>query len=176
MTFSAMPSIRSTARRFLCSGSRAVLAVAVGTGIALTPLPALAAPAVDVAAVAEASSAARGSAAQIAVHTAMAQRGKPFGWGASGPNRFDCSGLVMYAYGKAGVRLPHSSGGQSRMGRPVSRADLRPGDLIFFYRPVGHVAMYIGNGQMVYAPSSGDVVKVGRVANMPGYNSARRVG
>jgi cell wall-associated NlpC family hydrolase len=61
------------------------------------------------------------------------------------------------------------------MGEPVARADLRPGDLVFFYDPVGHVGLYIGDGQMVHAPTSGDVVKVSYVDDMPEYNSARRV-
>ena len=71
--------------------------------------------------------------------------------------------------------LPHSSSGQSRLGVPVSRDQLQPGDLIFFYSPVSHVAMYIGNGQMVHASTSGQPVKVVSVDSMPGYNSARRI-
>ena len=104
------------------------------------------------------------AAAQIAVDTAMAQRGKPYVWAASGPGRFDCSGLTAYAYrGRRRSRLPHSSALQSQMGQPVSRDDLQPGDLVFFYSPVSHVGIYIGNGQMVHAPTSGDVVKVASV-------------
>jgi cell wall-associated NlpC family hydrolase len=114
-------------------------------------------------------------AAQVAVNTALAQVGKPYVWGASGPNSFDCSGLTSYAYAAAGVTLPHSSSAQSRMGTPVSRDALQPGDLIFFYSPVSHVAMYIGNGQMVHASTSGTPVQVVNVASMPNYNSARRV-
>jgi cell wall-associated NlpC family hydrolase len=114
-------------------------------------------------------------AAQIAVNTAMAQRGKPYVWAAAGPGSFDCSGLMQYAYGAAGISLPHSSLGQSRMGTPVSRNALQPGDLVFFYSPVSHVGMYIGNGNMVNAPTAGDVVKVIPLASMPGYVSARRL-
>jgi cell wall-associated NlpC family hydrolase len=118
---------------------------------------------------------ANSQAAQVAVNTALAQVGKPYVWGASGPGSFDCSGLTSYAYAAAGVALPHSSSAQSGMGTPVSRDALQPGDLIFFYSPVSHVAMYIGNGQMVHASTSGTPVQVVDVGSMPGYNSARRV-
>ncbi|MGZ6825631.1 MAG: NlpC/P60 family protein [Mycobacteriales bacterium] len=101
-----------------------------------------------------------GSAAQIAVKVAMSELGKPYVWGASGPDSFDCSGLTMYAYGAAGISLPHYTGAQWGAGRHVSRSELRPGDLIFFEQSLGHVGMYIGNGQFVHAPHTGDVVKV----------------
>jgi cell wall-associated NlpC family hydrolase len=100
--------------------------------------------------------------------------GDPYVWGAAGPDAFDCSGLTEYAYGAAGVYLPHSSNMQSTMGTPVSYYDLKPGDLVFFYSPVSHVAMYIGNGQIVTAPHTGDVVKVTELAYMPEYAGARR--
>ena len=115
------------------------------------------------------------AAAQAAVSTALAQVGDPYVWGAAGPGSFDCSGLTQYAYAAAGISLPHSSSMQSRMGVPVSRSSLQPGDLIFFYSPVSHVAMYIGNGQMVHASTSGQPVKVVSVDSMPNYNSARRI-
>jgi cell wall-associated NlpC family hydrolase len=114
-------------------------------------------------------------AAQAAVDAAMAQRGKPYVWAAAGPRSFDCSGLTQFAYRAAGVSLPHSSRLQSQMGQAVPRADLRPGDLVFFYSPVSHVGIYIGNGQMVHAPTSGDVVKVAPVDAMGGYARARRI-
>jgi peptidoglycan DL-endopeptidase CwlO len=114
-------------------------------------------------------------AAKIAVDTALAQRGKPYVWAASGPGSFDCSGLVQYAYGAAGIGLPHSSRMQSQMGVPVSRDQLQAGDLVFFYSPVSHVGIYIGNGQMVHAPTAGDVVRVADIDAMGGYNSARRL-
>ena len=114
-------------------------------------------------------------AAQIAVDTAMAQRGKPYVWAASGPSSFDCSGLTAYAYRAAGIGLPHSSALQSRIGQAVSRAQLQPGDLVFFYSPVSHVGIYIGNGQMVHAPTSGDVVKVASVDSMGGFAGGRRI-
>jgi cell wall-associated NlpC family hydrolase len=114
-------------------------------------------------------------AAQIAVDTAMAQRGKSYVWAASGPGSFDCSGLMLYAYAAAGVHLPHSSAMQGQIGTPVSRSELQPGDLVFFYSPVSHVGMYIGNGQMVHAPTFGDVVKVASIDAMGSYSHAMRV-
>ena len=114
-------------------------------------------------------------AAQIAVDTAMAQRGKPYVWAAGGPGSFDCSGLTSFAYRAAGVSLPHSSRMQSQMGQAVPRDQLQPGDLVFFYSPVSHVGIYIGNGQMVHAPTSGDVVKVSSIDSMGGYAGARRI-
>jgi cell wall-associated NlpC family hydrolase len=116
------------------------------------------------------------AAAQTAVDTAMAQRGKPYVWAAAGPGSFDCSGLMQYAYRAAGIALPHSSLGQSQMGTPVARNALQPGDLVFFYSPVSHVGMYIGNGNMVHAPTAGDVVKVTPLAFMGSYAGARRFG
>jgi len=111
--------------------------------------------------------------AQKAVDTALAHVGQPYVWGAAGPNAFDCSGLTQYAYAAAGVTLPHSSKVQSTMGTAVSRADLQPGDLVFFYSPVSHVGMYIGNGQMVHASTFGKPVVVTSV-DMKGYVGARR--
>jgi peptidoglycan DL-endopeptidase CwlO len=117
--------------------------------------------------------AAPSEAAQVAVETAMAQRGDPYVWAAAGPNAFDCSGLTQYAYAAAGITLPHSSSAQSRMGTAVPRAQLQPGDLVFFHSPVSHVGMYIGNGKMVHASTSGKPVLVTSV-DMAGYAGARR--
>ena len=72
-------------------------------------------------------------------------------WGGAGPNSFDCSGLTMAAYATVGISLPHHAADQATMGTPVTRANLQPGDLIFWYSPVGHVSIYIGNGQMIHA-------------------------
>ena len=116
------------------------------------------------------------AAAQKAVDTGLAQVGDPYVWGAGGPDAFDCSGLTQYAYSAAGVSLPHSSSSQSGMGQAVSRSELQPGDLVFFYSPVSHVGMYIGNGQMVHASTSGQPVKVASLDSMGSYNSARRIG
>jgi cell wall-associated NlpC family hydrolase len=112
-------------------------------------------------------------AAQVAISTAMGQRGKPYVWAGSGPGSFDCSGLTAYAFRAAGIPLPHSSRLQSQMGQAVPRDQLQPGDLVFFYSPVSHVGIYIGNGQMVHAPTSGDVVKVAPL--MGGFSGARRI-
>ena len=107
-----------------------------------------------------------GGSLQAVVDRALAQRGRPYVWAASGPGSFDCSGLVQYAFQAAGMSLPHSSRMQSQMGTPVSRAEARAGDLVAFYSPVSHIGIYLGNGQMVHAPTSGDVVKVASVDNM----------
>ena len=126
-------------------------------------------------AVSTAAPAADGVAGTV-VAAAMAQRGKPYVWAASGPGSFDCSGLTQYAFRAAGISLPHSSRLQSQMGAAVSRSALQPGDLVFFYSPVSHVGIYVGNGQMVHAPTSGDVVKVASIDSMGGYAGARRIG
>jgi cell wall-associated NlpC family hydrolase len=98
--------------------------------------------------------------AQTAVDAALSQVGKPYRWAAAGPDAYDCSGLTMWAWAQAGVSLPHNSGMQQASITPVSQSDLQPGDLIFFGSPVHHVAMYIGNGQMVEAPYTGQFVRV----------------
>ncbi|TVR17449.1 MAG: hypothetical protein EA387_16490 [Nitriliruptor sp.] len=96
-----------------------------------------------------------------AVQVALGQVGKPYAWGGSGPNSFDCSGLVTYAYRAAGVtHLPRSSSAMYSATTRISRSDLRPGDLVFYHSPVSHVAIYIGNGQVVEAPNSGNNVRV----------------
>jgi cell wall-associated NlpC family hydrolase len=114
-------------------------------------------------------------AAQVAVDTAVAQVGDPYVWGAGGPNAFDCSGLTQYAYSAAGVSLPHSSRSQSGMGQAVSRDALQPGDLLFYYSPTSHVAMYVGNGQMVHASTAGKPVQVVSFTSMSGFTHARRI-
>jgi cell wall-associated NlpC family hydrolase len=114
-------------------------------------------------------------AAQAAVDTALAQVGDPYVWGAGGPNAFDCSGLTQYAYSAAGVSLPHSSRSQAGMGQSVSRDQLQPGDLLFYYSPTSHVAMYVGNGQMVHASTAGKPVQVVSFNSMSGFTHARRI-
>lgn len=98
--------------------------------------------------------------AQVAVDTALAQLGKPYRWAGSGPNSFDCSGLTSFAWRAAGVSIPRSSRAQYGATTRVSRADLRPGDLVFYHSPISHVAMYIGGGRVVEAPNSGNVVRI----------------
>lgn len=115
-------------------------------------------------------------AAQIAVDTAYAQLGDPYVWAADGPDSFDCSGLTMYSYAAAGISLPHSANMQSSMGVAVPRDQLQPGDLLFYYSPVSHVGIYIGDGQIIHAPNTGSVVNI-QDAFAPGwdYSHARRV-
>ncbi|MEV8631858.1 C40 family peptidase [Streptosporangium sp. NPDC051023] len=104
--------------------------------------------------------------ARTAVAAAKKQIGDPYRWGASGPGAFDCSGLVQYAWRKAGVSLPRVTGSQYRAVRKkVSWSRLRPGDLLFFYGK-GHVGMYVGHGKMVHSPSSGKTV---RIVTLKGY-------
>ena len=109
------------------------------------------------------------------MNTALAQVGDPYVWAAAGPDGFDCSGLTQFAYAAAGIQLPHSSRMQSTMGTPVSRSALQPGDLLFFFSPVSHVGMYIGNGQMVHASTFGVPVKVASIDSMGSPASARRI-
>ena len=159
----------------------AALALFTGAGIALTPLTASAAAGAAAPAapapvtLAAAPVAAPTHAAQVAVDTALAQLGKPYVWGGTGPGGYDCSGLTYSAYQAAGVSIPRTSRAQSTAGVHVDRAHLQPGDLIFFYEPVGHVGMYIGNGQMVHSSTYGNPVSVVPVDSMWGYNTARRV-
>jgi len=113
--------------------------------------------------------------AGAAMQAALNQRGKPYRFGGAGPDSFDCSGLVDYAYMLAGMPgLPHSAAALQGMGMSVSRANLQPGDLVFFGNPAGHVGIYVGGGMMVNAPSSGQVVKVEPLFG--GYSGARRLG
>ena len=98
--------------------------------------------------------------AGIALKYALKQIGDRYVFGAAGMVTWDCSGLTMRAYQAAGVSLPHSSAAQSRMGKKVSYSSLKPGDLLFYGRPVSHVGIYLGGGKMVHAPRSGSRVKV----------------
>jgi cell wall-associated NlpC family hydrolase len=98
--------------------------------------------------------------AAVAVREAYNKLGSPYKWGAAGPDRFDCSGLTMWVWGKAGVSLPHNSRAQYSAGRKVSRSSLQPGDLVYYGSPIHHVGIYIGGGRMISAPQTGDVVKI----------------
>ena len=105
------------------------------------------------------SSSAPSSAAAKAVAYAKAQLGKPYVWSTEGPNSFDCSGLTMMAWRSAGVSIPRVSRAQYGIGRHVSRSALEPGDLVFFGSPIHHVGMYVGDGMMIEAPYTGQVVR-----------------
>ena len=153
--------------------------VPVGNPLFPPPARAAAAPpvteAVPVQPVAQATPAATPTAAGgSAMSRALGKVGAPYRWGATGPNAFDCSGLVSWAYQSSGVSLPRTSRAMSRVGTPVAKADLRPGDLVFFYRPVSHVGIYLGNGKIVHASSKKYPVKVSDMGRMT-FNSARRV-
>jgi peptidoglycan DL-endopeptidase CwlO len=99
-------------------------------------------------------------AAVKAVRFALAQVGKPYVFGAAGPSSFDCSGLTMASWASAGVGLPHSAADQYNYGHHVAMNALTPGDLLFMYQPIGHVAIYIGDGLMVSAPTEGENVSI----------------
>ena len=103
----------------------------------------------------------------------MAQVGDSYVYGAAGPSSFDCSGLTMMAWGQAGVGLPHSSSAQYSSGPHVSAADLQPGDLVFYYSPISHVGMYIGNGLIVHAANPGSGVLVSDLYSMPYVGAVR---
>jgi len=113
--------------------------------------------------------------AAAAVHYALAQVGKSYVYGAAGPSAFDCSGLTMRAWGAAGVGLPHSSNAQQGYGTRVSESQLQPGDLVFYYSPVSHVGMYIGNGLIVNAENPSVGVRVTGLHSLP-YAGAVRPG
>lgn len=116
--------------------------------------------------------------AGIALRYAVQQIGDNYVWGASGPVRWDCSGLTMRAFQQAGVRLPHSSRAQFGYGRSISRSSLLAGDLVFFGSPISHVGIYIGKGKMVHAPRPGARVQIAAFGNYFGrkkYVGARRL-
>jgi cell wall-associated NlpC family hydrolase len=108
-----------------------------------------------------------GGKAAEAARWALTQQLKPYVWGAEGPRSYDCSGLVMAAYQRVGISLPHYTGDQWTAGRHIAKEDLRPGDLVFFYGDLHHVGIYIGGGMMVHAPQTGDVVRVAPLARRP---------
>ena len=145
-------------------------APAAPVALAVTPVvttaPSLAEPAVAGAAAAATRAA--------ALDHAMSKVGSPYRYGASGPNAFDCSGLVSWAFKKAGKSLPRTSRAQSKVGTPVSRNELQPGDLVFFYKPVSHVGIYIGNNKIVHASTRKSPVKISDISRMK-FNSARRI-
>ncbi|MET8573816.1 NlpC/P60 family protein [Streptomyces sp. NPDC005012] len=114
------------------------------------------------------------SRAAAAIAYAQRKLGSPYVWGATGPNAFDCSGLIQAAYRSAGVSLPRTTYAQIDAGRRVSRSQLRPGDLVFFYPGITHVGMYIGQGRMIHAPNPSAPVRIAPIDEMP-FAGATRV-
>jgi peptidoglycan DL-endopeptidase CwlO len=112
--------------------------------------------------------------AAMALRKAVTKKGLPYIWGGTGPNGFDCSGLIQWAYKQLGIKLPRTSSAQSQVGVPVSKSQLKPGDLVFFYSPVSHVGIYIGNNKIFNASESGEPLKVSDMSHMP-FHSARRI-
>jgi cell wall-associated NlpC family hydrolase len=111
--------------------------------------------------------------AAAAIQYAMAQVGDAYVYGAAGPSAFDCSGLTMMAWAQAGVSLPHSSSAQYGSGPHISESQLMPGDLVFYYSPISHVEMYIGNGLIVGAANPGAGVRVADLHSMPYVGAVR---
>jgi cell wall-associated NlpC family hydrolase len=111
--------------------------------------------------------------AAIAVGYAMAQVGKPYVYGGAGPSAFDCSGLTMRAWGAAGVGLSHSASAQYGEGTHISPSQLQPGDLVFYYSPISHVGMYIGNGMIVNAENPSAGIRVAPLYSMPFVGAVR---
>ncbi|MEP6910753.1 MAG: NlpC/P60 family protein [Actinomycetota bacterium] len=106
------------------------------------------------------------------VGIAMQYLGVPYVWGGASPSGFDCSGFSMYVFAQVGVSLPHNAAAQYGYGMPVSRDQLQPGDLVFF-NGLGHMGIYIGGGQFIHAPHTGDVVKI---SSMTGWYASTYVG
>jgi len=113
--------------------------------------------------------------AAAAVNYAMAQVGDAYVYGAAGPDAYDCSGLTMASWAQAGVALPHSSSAQFSSGPQVPASALQPGDLVFYYSPISHVGMYIGNGMIVHAANPSTGVQVAGLYSMP-FSGAVRPG
>jgi peptidoglycan DL-endopeptidase CwlO len=109
-----------------------------------------------------------------ALAAARTRLGMPYVWGATGPNSFDCSGLTQWAFKQVGISLPRTSSAQSTFGTAVSKDQLQPGDLVFFYTPVSHVGIYVGNGQVLHASTSGEPVKISSMSSFP-FHNARRI-
>ena len=111
------------------------------------------------------------------VSIAMQYLGVPYVWGGESPSGFDCSGFVAYVYAQMGVSLPHYTGAQWAVGAPVSSGDLEPGDLVFF-DGLGHVGLYIGGGEFIHSPHTGDVVRIDSLSESwyaATYDGARRI-
>ncbi|WP_189265722.1 C40 family peptidase [Streptomyces fuscichromogenes] len=159
------------ARRLLSQlspGQRAAVTADDGTGRASRSAPDARVP------LAAGSVAAPDSRAAAAVAYAYSKLGSPYVWGATGPDAFDCSGLAQAAYRSAGVSIPRTTYAQINAGQRVSRSELQPGDLVFFYSGISHVGIYIGNGQMIHAPNPSAPVRIAPIDEMP-FAGATRV-
>ncbi len=115
-----------------------------------------------------------GTRASQVIALAMQHLGTPYVWGGSSPSGFDCSGLISYVYAQIGVSLPHHAASQFSYGTPVAYEDLQPADLVFF-SGLSHMGMYIGGGQFIHSPHTGDVVKISSLAGYSSWVGARRV-
>jgi cell wall-associated NlpC family hydrolase len=111
---------------------------------------------------------ASGSGNAAVVGIAMRYLGVPYVWGGASPSGFDCSGLASYVYAQIGKSVPHYTGAIWAAFPKVSSGDLQPGDMVFFHRDLGHMGIYIGNGQFIHAPHTGDVVKISSLADRAG--------
>jgi peptidoglycan DL-endopeptidase CwlO len=169
--FATVPAPPAAAPALPAMSSTAVVATPVATPVVRLAATKPAAITLNLQAVAAAAPAAVRTSA---MHKALGKVGSPYRYGAAGPNAFDCSGLVNWAYKGSGKSLPRSSGALSRIGTPVSKSALQPGDLVFFYKPVSHVGIYVGNGKIVHASNRKSPVKVSDMSRMK-FNSARRV-
>lgn len=112
-------------------------------------------------------------AGSAALEAGLTQVGKPYSWGATGPDAYDCSGLVVWAYRQIGMTLPRSSQAQAQSGVPVDRSQLQPGDVVLFYDDASHVGIYAGDGNVLHASTYGTPVKVDSMASMPFYGARR---
>jgi cell wall-associated NlpC family hydrolase len=104
-----------------------------------------------------------GDKGSIAAKKACSLIGKPYIWASAGPRGYDCSGLTLAAWATVGVTLGHFTGWQWNETKPVSRANLRPGDLVFFFADRHHMGIYVGGGWMVHAPTTGDFVRMAKI-------------
>lgn len=111
--------------------------------------------------------------AQKVIAFAKKQLGKPYVWGATGPNSYDCSGLTQDAWKAGGVSLPRTTWDQVKVGTKVAKSAMKPGDLIFFYDDISHVGIYVGNGQMIHAPKPGANVRYESIEYMPFHSAVR---
>ncbi|MCP2278847.1 NlpC/P60 family protein [Nocardia amikacinitolerans] len=108
-----------------------------------------------------------------ALAAGLTRVGDPYVWGATGPDKFDCSGLVQWAFKQVGKNVPRTSSAQASYGTPVSKENMRPGDVVFFYSDISHVGIYAGNGLMLHASTFGVPVAVAPMGTTP-FHSARR--